>query len=217
MSPDTSNTVAEIQPARALSALGLVGVVLAIALSWGAMGHALESLEDVWQDRVEALAEIHETTAPFYRMMPMLSEIGRPVATDSAAVALTEARGESAKAWRLYLSTTLTEAEVTLMNQTTGPVTLLHAGADTLIAVLKRGNHDEYVAALNATFLPRLNAVAQRMEALVSLQQTVTRERVAQARSRYQSSRWLLVLSGAVVVTIGLMGMRSGGRSRGSP
>ena len=91
------------------------------------MGFALQSLEDVWADRVEALAEIHETTSPLYRVLPSLSEVGHPVAMDSAAVAVAAARVAADKAWRAYLATTLTEAEVTLMNQSTGPVAaLLH-------------------------------------------------------------------------------------------
>ena len=78
----------------AFGALALVATIL----SWGALRYALQSLQSVWQDRVEALAELHETSAPFYRVLPQLSELGHAVALDSAARALTTARGESVQA-----------------------------------------------------------------------------------------------------------------------
>lgn len=197
-----------IIPAFALSAL------VATALSWGALGYALKSLESVWQDRVEALAELHETSAPFYRVLPQLSELGHPVAMDSAAIALTNARVESVAAWKLYLATTLTEAEIALVNQTTGPVAQLHKGAADLAATLRSGNHENYVTQVDREFLPRLSAVAQRMEGLVALQQTVTRERVKQARERHQWARGLLIGSGALAAVVVIASLKSRLRAR---
>lgn len=179
------------------------------------MGYALTSLEDVWQDRVEALADLHETTAPLYRVLPGLSEIGRPVAMDSAAVALASARVLSDKAWRAYLATTLTEAEVALMNQITGPVAELHAASDSLVLTLKSGDHDQYVQQMNDLFVPRLGTVARRMEAIVALQRTVTRERVDEARRRYKVARGLLGASIVLAVVLGIATVISG-RPRGS-
>ena len=48
--------------APAFATLALVATVL----SWGALGYALRRLESVWQYRVEAPAELYETSAPFY-------------------------------------------------------------------------------------------------------------------------------------------------------
>ena len=62
----------------------------------------------------------------FYRELSQLSESGRPVEMDSAATALNAARGESVRAWKTYVGTTLTEAEIALVNHTTGPVAELH-------------------------------------------------------------------------------------------
>lgn len=194
-------------------AFGVLALV-ATLLSWGALGYALQSLESVWQDRVEALAELHETSAPFYRILPQLSELGHPVAMDSAASALANARAESAKAWKAYLGTTLTEAEVALMNQTTGPVAELHRSAGDLSDILRQGDHDQYVIGLDRTFLPRLSAVAHRMESLVALQQTVTRERVAEARRRHQWARGLLVGSGVLAAMLVVAGIVSRARPR---
>lgn len=206
MSHDSLNTVTAIHKPTVAPALGFLFVIVSLGLSWAAMAYALRSLEDVWQDRVEALAEIHETTSPFYRMLPSLSEVGHPVAVDSAVIELSAARARSSKAWRSYLQTTLTEAEVALMNQTTAPVASLLAGADSLVSALKSGNHDTYVRVMNELFIPRLAAVAQRMEALVALQQTVTRERVAEAKRRFQMSRAVLIGSGLLAVALLMVG-----------
>ncbi|GEM_PF-2141489 len=196
------DTVAELAPHLRWQMASLLLMVAACGLSWWAMGYALRSLEDVWQDRVEALAEIHETTSPLYRVLPVLAEVGHPVAMDSAAIALAAARIESSKAWRTYLGTTLTEAEVSLINQTTGPVASMLAGTDSLVRTLKLGNHDRYVQQMNDVFLPRLSAVAQHTTQLVTLQQTVTRERVAEARRRYKLARGSLGASILLAVVL---------------
>jgi hypothetical protein len=196
-----------------MPALGSLALIATI-LSWGAVGYALRSLESVWQDRVEALAELHETSAPFYRVLPQLSELGLPVTMDSVANALTSARGESVKAWKTYLGTTLTEAEVALVNQTTGPVGDLHKGAAELIETLRSGNHGNYVSQVQGQFMPRLYAVAMRMEGLVALQQTVTRDFVAEARRRHQWARAFLIVSGVLTTGVVAAGMIARGRSR---
>lgn len=195
-----------------------IGILLLIttALSWGALGYALQSLESVWQDRVEALAELHETSAPFYRALPTLSELGHPVAMDSAAAAMSQARSESSRAWKAYLGTTLTEAEVALVNRTTGPVAELQEGAAGVEQVLRAGDHVGLVSRMDSVFLPRLATVAKRMEGLVALQQTVTRERVAEAQRRHQLARGLLIGSGALAAVLIAMGLGSFSR-RGSP
>lgn len=207
---DTGRTVPLLVPVFA--ALALVATIL----SWGALGYVLQSLDSVWQDRVEALAELHETSAPFYRVLPQLSELGHPVAMDSAANALTLARGESVQAWKLYLGTTLTEAEIALVNRTTGPVAQLHAAAADLAQTLVAGNHAGYVSQVDRVFLPRLSAVARQMEGLVTLQQTVTRERVAEAKRRYQWARGLLIGSGVLAAAVVVAGMVSRERVLGS-
>lgn len=198
-----------------IPALGLL-LLVTTALSWGALGYALKSLESVWQDRVEALAELHETSAPYYRALPSLSELGHPVAMDSAAAALSQARVVSTKAWKAYLGTTLTEAEVALVNETTVPVAQLQEGAASLEQVLRAGDHAGLVSHMDSVFLPRLAAVAKRMEGLVALQQIVTRERVAEARRRHQLARGLLIGSGVLATALVLIGFGSL-RGRGSP
>ena len=196
---------------RASIVLPVLGVLLLIAtaLSWGALGYALKSLESVWQDRVEALAELYETSAPYYRALPTLSELGHPVAMDSAAAALSVARTESARAWKAYLNTTLTEAEVALVNGTTAPVAELQSGASTVEAVLRAGDHAGLVSRMDSVFLPSLAAVAKRMEGLVALQRTVTSERVTEARRRYQLARGLLIGSGVLAVGLVIVGIGS--------
>ncbi|MEO7998067.1 MAG: Tar ligand binding domain-containing protein [Gemmatimonadaceae bacterium] len=198
--------------------LPVIGLLLlaTTALSWGALGYALKSLESVWQDRVEALAELHETSAPFYRTLPSLSELGHPVAMDSAAAAMSQARAESSRAWKAYLGTTLTEAEVALVNRTTGPVAELQEGAAGIEQVLRAGDHAGLVSRMDSVFLPRLAAVAKRMEGLVALQQTVTRERVAEAQRRHQLARGLLIGSGVLAAVLMVVGFGSF-RKRGSP
>lgn len=198
-----------------IPALGIL-LLITTALSWGALGYALKSLESVWQDRVEALAELHETSAPFYRALPSLSELGHPVAMDSAAATLAQARLASTKAWKAYLGTTLTEAEVALVNETTIPVAQLQEGAASLEQVLRAGDHAGLVSRMDSVFLPRLAAVAKRMEGLVALQQTVTRERVAEAQRRHQLARGLLIGSGVLAAALVVIGIGSM-RRRGSP
>jgi Tar ligand binding domain homologue len=209
MAHNDTDTDTKLRASTVWKVAAILVLIVACGLSWGAMGYALQALEDVWQDRVEALAELHGTTAPIYRVLPGLSEIGQQVAMDSAAVSLAAARLQSNTAWRTYLATTLTEAEVALMNRTTAPVAALHQAADSLVRILKGADHDQYVRHMNEVFLPGLGVVAARMEALVSLQQTVTRDRVDEARKRYKVARALLGLSILLALALAAVAYRT--------